>query len=119
VQGAVRSRFNGRDAPATAHGIDGRFKRRSERACAPRKEAGMTETMGTIRELSVEEMALVSGAFSWEDLGQAMLVGALTGAMAGSITPAGPVLGAIGGGLIAGAAYCFNDILNYFMAACF
>jgi hypothetical protein len=79
----------------------------------------MTETMGTIRELSIEETALVSGAFSWEDLGQAMFVGGVTGAMAGSITPAGPLAGGIGGALIGGAAYCINDLWNYFMTVCF
>jgi hypothetical protein len=60
-----------------------------------------------IRELSLDELRLVSGGddWTWGGLGTAMATGAVTGAMAGSLSVVGFGPGAIGGALIGGAGY--------------
>lgn len=60
-----------------------------------------------IRELSLEELELVSGAddWTWSGLFTAMGTGAITGGMAGSLSGVGIGPGALGGALIGGAGY--------------
>ncbi|HEX6998919.1 MAG TPA: hypothetical protein VF322_12320 [Gammaproteobacteria bacterium] len=67
----------------------------------------------SIRELSAEEVAQVAGAFSWAELGGAMLSGAVAGGMMGAITPIGIPMGAVAGALTVGAGYIIEDLWNY------
>jgi hypothetical protein len=76
----------------------------------------MDTTMGSMRELTTMELAVVSGAFSWGEFGGHMLIGAGVGALAGAAAGgigAGP--GALGGALLGGIEYCLSDFVeSYF-----
>ena len=75
---------------------------------------------GAMRELSDEELLLVSGAsWSWSDFGGAAFAGAVTGGMAGSLAGGGGALpGMVGGALLGGGAYAavyaWDGAVNYF-----
>jgi hypothetical protein len=69
----------------------------------------MNSTVATIRELSIEEAAVVSGAWTWEGLAGAMITGGVVGGMGGALTGAGIPLGALTGSLLAGTGYLIND----------
>lgn len=64
----------------------------------------------TMRELTPAETALVSGAFTWEALGSAMLAGAIVGGLGAAATGAGIPVGALGGALLGGIGYTLNDM---------
>jgi hypothetical protein len=69
-----------------------------------------------IRELSLDELRLVSGGddgWTWGGLGTAMVTGAVTGAMAGSLSVVGFGPGALGGALIGGAGYLTPYAIDY------
>ena len=70
----------------------------------------MNGSVATIRELSIEEIGLVSGAFTWQGLGGAMLAGGIVGGLGAAATGAGIVPGMLAGGLLAGAGYLINDL---------
>jgi hypothetical protein len=68
-----------------------------------------------MRELTMDELALVSGAFSWGELAAHMAVGAGVGAMvglAGAGLGAGP--GALAGFLIGGIEYSLGEFIDYY-----
>jgi hypothetical protein len=73
----------------------------------------------TMRELTAEETALVSGAFTWGGLGSAMLTGMVVGGLGAAATGAGIPVGMLGGALVGGIGYCLNDLFNYAFAHCF
>jgi hypothetical protein len=76
----------------------------------------MDATVATVRELTIEEMALVSGAFSWGELAGQMVVGAGIGAMAGAAGAglgAGP--GALAGFLIGGIEYSLGELIEFYL----
>jgi hypothetical protein len=76
----------------------------------------MDATVATVRELTIEEMALVSGAFSWGELAGHMVVGAGIGAMAGAAGAglgAGP--GALAGFLIGGIEYSLGELIEFYL----
>lgn len=66
----------------------------------------------TMRELTAEETALVSGAFTWEELGAAMLAGGIVGGLGAAATGAGVPAGILGGVLLGGIAYCVRDLIT-------
>ncbi|HEY9182239.1 MAG TPA: hypothetical protein VIQ99_03505 [Gammaproteobacteria bacterium] len=73
----------------------------------------MDTTVGTFRELTAMEIAVVSGAFSWGELAGHMLLGAGLGAMAGAAgggLGAGP--GALAGALLGGINYTVGDLID-------
>jgi hypothetical protein len=64
----------------------------------------------TMRELTPAETALVSGAFSWEAFGGAMLAGGVVGGLGAAATGAGIPAGILGGALLGGLGYVINDL---------
>lgn len=73
---------------------------------------------GAMRELSAEELLLVSGAWSWGEFGGAVFAGAVTGGMVGAMVGgAGVGPGALGGALIGGAGYAalyaWNGLISF------
>ncbi len=70
---------------------------------------------GTMRELSVEELLLVSGAWSWHDFGGSVFAGALGGAATGLYLGGlhGAGLGAIGGAIGGGFTYIGSQVWNW------
>jgi hypothetical protein len=75
----------------------------------------MDATVTTMRELTTEEMAVVSGAFSWGELAGHMVLGAGVGAMAGAAGAglgAGP--GALAGFLIGGIEYSVGELIDFY-----
>jgi hypothetical protein len=74
------------------------------------KEDHMDGWTTTMRELTPAETALVSGAFTWDGLGSAMLTGAIVGGLGAAATGAGAPVGALGGALLGGIGYCVSDI---------
>jgi len=61
-------------------------------------------------ELSLDELDNVEGGF-WKELGGAILAGAATGGLGGSVVGGvGAVPGAIGGGLLGGIGYCISSL---------
>ncbi len=66
-----------------------------------------------MRTLSLDELDFISGgAWTWDGLGGAMVVGAFAGGMAGAVGGfAGMGMGAAGGGLIGGAAYLLSTYI--------
>jgi hypothetical protein len=76
----------------------------------------MDGNLADIRELTLEEAALVGGAWTWEGLATAMFTGAIVGGMAGAV-PGGVTapVGAISGALLGGAGYMISDMVqSYF-----
>jgi hypothetical protein len=67
----------------------------------------------TIRELTAEETSLVSGAFTWEALGGAMLAGATVGGLGAAATGAGIPAGILAGALLGGIGYTINDLFQH------
>ena len=65
----------------------------------------------TMRELTAEETSLVSGAFTWEELGAAMIAGGIVGGLGAAATGAGVPAGILGGALLGGIAYCVKDLI--------
>jgi hypothetical protein len=63
----------------------------------------MDTTVGTMRELTMMEIAVVSGAFSWGQMGAHMLLGAGVGALAGAAA------GGVGAGPGAGGSPARQD----------
>jgi len=62
-------------------------------------------------QLSLDELDLVAGGFSFGDLGKAVAAGAVTGGLGGAVGgPGGAAGGALGGGLLAGIGYCITQI---------
>jgi hypothetical protein len=74
------------------------------------KEDHMDGWSTTMRELTPAETALVSGAFTWEGLGSAMLTGAIVGGLGAAATGAGIPVGALGGALLGGIGYSLSDL---------
>ena len=70
---------------------------------------------GTMRELSVEELLLVSGAWSWHDFGGAVFAGTLGGAATGLYFGGlhGAGIGAIGGAIGGGFTYMGSQVWNW------
>lgn len=68
-----------------------------------------------IRELTREEIELVSGAFSFSELYGSMLAGALGGAVTGFATggPAGAATGALAGAAGGGVGYLAYELWMY------
>jgi hypothetical protein len=66
----------------------------------------------TFRELSTEEIALVSGAFSWDAFAAAVVAGGITGGLAAAATGAGVPAGVLAGALLGGAGYAINDLIT-------
>jgi hypothetical protein len=67
----------------------------------------------SMRELSVEEIDSVSGAFTWQALGASMVGGGITGGLGGAaIGGIGAVPGAIGGALLGGIGYIAVDFID-------
>jgi hypothetical protein len=66
----------------------------------------------TMRELTTEETALVSGAFTWQGLGGAMLAGGLVGGIGAAVTGAGVPPAILAGMLLGGVSYCITDLIN-------
>jgi hypothetical protein len=64
----------------------------------------------TMRELTPAETTLVSGAFTWEALGAAMLAGGIVGGLGAAATGAGIPAGIVGGALLGGIGYTLNDL---------
>jgi hypothetical protein len=79
------------------------------------EERLMNANVATIRELTLDETALVGGAWTWTGLGGAMLTGGIVGGLGAAATGAGIPLGALGGALLGGAGYLIND----FFVNCF
>ena len=71
----------------------------------------MDGTVTTIRELTLEEMQLVSGAWTWQGLGAAMLTGGIVGGVIGAATGVGIPAGALSGALLGGMGYLINDMI--------
>jgi hypothetical protein len=67
----------------------------------------------TMRELTTEETALVSGAFTWTGLGSAMATGVIVGGLGAAATGAGIPAGMVAGGLLGGIGYLLNDLFNH------
>jgi hypothetical protein len=67
----------------------------------------------TMRELTAQETAFVSGAFTWTALGSAMATGAIVGGLGAAATGAGIPAGMLAGGLLGGIGYCLNDLFNH------
>ena len=66
----------------------------------------------TMRELTAEETALVSGAFTWQGLGGAMLAGGVVGGVSAAVTGAGVPPAILAGMLLGGVSYCITDLIN-------
>jgi hypothetical protein len=66
----------------------------------------------TMRELTADETALVSGAFTWQGLGGAMLAGGLVGGVGAAVTGAGVPPAILAGMLLGGIGYCITDLIN-------
>lgn len=63
------------------------------------------------RELSIDELDLVAGGWSWGDFAKAVGAGAAGGGLAGAAAGGvGAAPGALGGGLIGGIGYCISQI---------
>lgn len=65
----------------------------------------------TMRELTAAETALVSGAFTWTELGAAMLAGGIVGGLGAAATGAGIPAGILGGMLLGGIGYMVKDLI--------
>ncbi len=66
----------------------------------------------TMRELTAEETTLVSGAFTWQGLGGAMLAGGIVGGIGAAVTGAGVPPAILAGMLLGGISYCVTDLIN-------
>ena len=77
-----------------------------------KEESIMDGWTTTMRELTVEETALVSGAFTWQGLGGAMLAGGLVGGIGAAVTGAGVPPAILAGMLLGGISYCVTDLIN-------
>jgi hypothetical protein len=77
-----------------------------------KEESIMDGWTTTMRELTTEEMALVSGAFTWQGLGGAMLAGGLVGGLGAAVTGAGVPPAILAGMLLGGISYCITDLIN-------
>jgi hypothetical protein len=77
-----------------------------------KEEPNMDGWTATMRELTTEETALVSGAFTWTDLGSSMVAGGLVGGLGAAATGAGVPAGILGGALLGGLAYCVKDLIT-------
>jgi hypothetical protein len=73
----------------------------------------MNSAVTTMRELSLEETALVSGAWTWEGLAAAMITGGVAGGLGAAATGAGIPAGAVGGALVGGASYLIHDMFTF------
>jgi hypothetical protein len=76
----------------------------------------MDGNLADIRELTLEEAALVGGAWTWEGIAGAMITGAIVGGMAGAV-PGGVTapVGAISGALLGAAGYLINDMVQQYV----
>jgi hypothetical protein len=77
-----------------------------------KEESIMDGWTTTMRELTAEETALVSGAFTWQGLGGAMLAGGIVGGVGAAITGAGVPPAILAGMLLGGVSYCITDLIN-------
>jgi hypothetical protein len=77
-----------------------------------KEESIMDGWTTTMRELTAEETALVSGAFTWQGLGGAMLAGGLVGGLGASVTGAGVPPAILAGMLLGGISYCITDLIT-------
>jgi len=73
----------------------------------------MDGAITTIRELTAEELELVSGAWTWDGLASAMITGGIVGGISGAATGAGAPMGAVAGALLGGMGYLIKDIVDY------
>ena len=70
-----------------------------------------TKDVTAPRELSTEELDLISGGFSWKGFAGAVTAGAATGALGGSVVGGvGAAPGGLAGGLLGGIGYCISSI---------
>jgi hypothetical protein len=76
-----------------------------------KEERLMDGWTATMRELTAEETLLVSGAFTWTDLGAAMVAGGIIGGLGAAATGAGVPAGILGGALLGGIGYCVKDLI--------
>ena len=76
-----------------------------------KEERHMDGSTTTMRELTAEETSLVSGAFTVEELGAAMVAGAIVGGLGAAATGAGVPAGILGGALLGGIGYCVKDLI--------
>ena len=65
----------------------------------------------TMRELTADETALVSGAFTWTELGASMVAGGIVGGLGAAATGAGIPAGILGGMLLGGIGYMVKDLI--------
>jgi hypothetical protein len=77
-----------------------------------KEESIMDGWTTTMRELTAEETALVSGAFTWQGLGGAMLAGGVVGGVGAAVTGAGVPPAILAGMLLGGVSYCITDLIN-------
>lgn len=77
-----------------------------------KEESIMDGWTTTMRELTAEETGLVSGAFTWQGLGGAMLAGGIVGGISASVTGAGVPPAILAGMLLGGVSYCITDLIN-------
>jgi hypothetical protein len=73
------------------------------------KMDGWTTTM---RELTAGETVLVGGAFTWQGLGGAMLVGGVAAGLGAAATGVGIPPAILGGMLVGGIGYCITDLIT-------
>lgn len=71
----------------------------------------MDGNAATIRDLTHEEIALVSGAWEWDELIAAAAAGGVTGGMMAWWTGAAWVPAIVGGALTGAAAYLVRDMI--------
>ena len=76
----------------------------------------MDGNLAGFRELTLEEAALVGGAWTWEGLATAAVTGAVVGGMAGAV-PGGVTapVGALSGALLGAAGYLISDMLQTYV----
>ena len=67
----------------------------------------------TMRELTADETALVSGAFTWTELGASMVAGGIVGGLGAAATGAGIPAGILGGMLLGGIAYSVKELIVF------
>ena len=77
-----------------------------------KEESIMDGWTTTMRELTAEETVLVSGAFTRQGLGGAMVAGGIVGGVGAAVTGAGVPPAILAGMLLGGVSYCITDLIN-------
>lgn len=73
-------------------------------------------------EMNEMETLFIEGGFSFEEMGEAIIAGAISGSIGGAIaggtatvgvmTLPGWAAGGISGGIVGGASYCIGELVN-------